>query len=281
MSNGHASLLSTNSQPARKVASTVSLYNWIYANSASNSRTITQRAEVSALLRQLGVSKSALVVEVGAGFGELHDIHPGYLGIEQSNEGVKRGQQELGAGAKLQQGDVTMLPLANSSVDFLFSYATLEHVPQINAAFAEIVRVLKPGGYAWLSPAWNCRSWTVAKLEQRPYSDLTMSQKLGKILIPMRENLIVRLLQSLPGRLSRELRVALGLTVSLDYQPLQPDFALIEKYGHVSDDDAFVSMDAHAALAWFAGQSFQLISHPTFRKRLLIRGTGILVRKPN
>ncbi len=281
MFNTQSSLLTANSQPARKVASTVSLYNWIYANSASNSRTITQRAEVSALLRELGVSKNALVVEAGAGFGELHDIHPGYLGIEQSNEGVMRGQQELGAGAKLQQGDVTMLPLANSSVDFLFSYATLEHVPQINAAFAEIVRVLKPGGYAWLSPAWNCRSWTVAKLAQRPYSDLTMSQKLGKILIPVRENLIVRLLQSLPGRLSRELRLALGLTVSLDYQPLQPDFALIEKYGHVSDDDAFVSMDAHAALAWFAGQSFQLISHPTFRERLLIRGTGILVRKPN
>ena len=281
MSNTQSSLLPADFQSARKVVSTAPLYNRVYANSDSIRGTITQRTEVVALLRQLGISKSALVVEVGAGLGELHDIHPGYLGIEQSGEGVKRGQQEVGAGSKLQQGDAAMLPLSDNSVNFLFSYNTLEHVLQIEAAFAEIVRVLKPGGHAWLSPAWNCRSWTVAKLEQRPYSDLTMSQKLGKFLIPVRDNLSVRLLQALLGRLFRELKLVLGFRVSLDFQPLQPDFILIEKYGHVSDDDAFISIDAHAALAWFAGQSFQLISHPTFRKRLVVRSGGILVRKPN
>ena len=111
MSDTQSSLLPAEFQSARKVASTVPLYNRVYANSDSISRTITQKTEISALLRQLGISKSALVVEVGAGFGELHDIHPGYLGIEQSGEGVKRGQQELGAGSKLQQGDAVMLPL--------------------------------------------------------------------------------------------------------------------------------------------------------------------------
>jgi hypothetical protein len=167
-----------------------------------------------------------------------------------------------------------------NSVDFLFSYATFEHVPNVTAAFDEVVRVLRPGGYAWLAPAWNCRAWTVAKLLQRPYRELSIMEKFGKLLIPIRENLLVRLLQAMPARLRREASLALGRPVSLEWRTLRPDFALIDKYGHVSDDDAFVSMDAHAALTWFVGKAFQVLSHPTIGDRLLVRSGPILVRKP-
>lgn len=42
------------------------------------------------------------------------------------------------------------LPLADDSVDLVFSIAVLEHVPDPHAAIAELVRVLKPGGQAYV-----------------------------------------------------------------------------------------------------------------------------------
>lgn len=49
--------------------------------------------------------------------------------------------------------------LESSSFDLVFAYATLEHVPNINAAFREMVRVCRPGGaaYAASAPLWNSR----------------------------------------------------------------------------------------------------------------------------
>ncbi|MDO8733460.1 MAG: methyltransferase domain-containing protein [Actinomycetota bacterium] len=42
------------------------------------------------------------------------------------------------------------LPFADDSIDLLFSIAVLEHVPDPHAAIAELVRVLKPGGQAYV-----------------------------------------------------------------------------------------------------------------------------------
>jgi SAM-dependent methyltransferase len=51
------------------------------------------------------------------------------------------------------------MPL-ESSFDLVFACATLEHVPDIFAAFAEMARVAKPGGFIYnaAAPLWCCRS---------------------------------------------------------------------------------------------------------------------------
>jgi len=47
--------------------------------------------------------------------------------------------------------DAARLPLASESVDTVVCLETLEHVADLEAALAEIARVLKPGGRAFLS----------------------------------------------------------------------------------------------------------------------------------
>jgi len=65
---------------------------------------------------------------------------------------------EKGKGAQRVQGDVTHIPLADSSVDIVYSRQVLpflarfepEHYSQVKKALSEVSRVLKPGGIAFL-----------------------------------------------------------------------------------------------------------------------------------
>jgi SAM-dependent methyltransferase len=51
---------------------------------------------------------------------------------------------------------VEQMPFADQTFDFVFSYATIEHVPNVAAAFEEIARVTKSGGkiYTIAAPLW-------------------------------------------------------------------------------------------------------------------------------
>jgi len=139
--------------------------------------------------------------------------------------------------------------------------------------------VLKRGGVAVLAPAWNCRSWTVKKLQQRPYRELGLSDRIGKFLIPIRENLLVRMLQAAPRRILREVRMVFGQQIQLEYKRLLPDFSLWDRYPHIADDDAFAAIDAHAALCYFCARGWISISHPGKARRLFCRGEEIVLRR--
>jgi SAM-dependent methyltransferase len=63
--------------------------------------------------------------------------------------------------------------------DLIYCYATMEHIPRIDLAFSEMVRVARPGGiiYAFSSPLWNSRfghHWK--KLLKDPWVHLRYNQ---------------------------------------------------------------------------------------------------------
>ncbi len=240
-----------------------------------------QRDLVEHYIATLKIPDDASVVEVGCGLGHLHICHPNWKGFEYADSAVALAKKIYGPELGIVEADGRDLPLASNSVDFLFSFDALEHIPECEKAFDEIVRVMKPGATGYLHPAWNCRSWTVKKLEVRPYSELTLAEKIGKFLIPLRDNVAFRLMCNLPGRIVREIRLLLGArALPLDYTPLHPDTGLWTRYDRNADDDAFICMDAHAALAYFVSRGWATPSHPGFLKRFAVRSGGILVRKP-
>jgi SAM-dependent methyltransferase len=53
----------------------------------------------------------------------------------------------------------TMENVPSDYFDLTFCFATMEHVPRIDLAFSEMVRVARPGGiiYTFSSPLWNSR----------------------------------------------------------------------------------------------------------------------------
>jgi len=70
--------------------------------------------------------------------------------------------ENVGAGfidqrAVYHRGTIEACDLANNRFDLVFATATLEHVHDIDAGFAEMARVAKPGGILWsiASPLWH------------------------------------------------------------------------------------------------------------------------------
>jgi SAM-dependent methyltransferase len=56
------------------------------------------------------------------------------------------GEAPVGAHYEVVRGDLTALPVPDASVDRVIASEVLEHIPEDATAFAEIARVLKPGG---------------------------------------------------------------------------------------------------------------------------------------
>ena len=68
------------------------------------------------------------------------------IGADLSGEALKFARKR--GLAKLVQADLTRLPLQNACLDLLTCLDTLEHIENDAAALAEVLRVLRPGGYA-------------------------------------------------------------------------------------------------------------------------------------
>jgi ubiquinone/menaquinone biosynthesis C-methylase UbiE len=98
----------------------------------------------------------ARALEIGAGTGYFTlnlmqagyvrsavcmDISPGML------ETLQQNASNLGLTVATVAGDAESLPLADESFDLVLGHAVLHHIPDLEKAFAEFRRVLRPGGW--------------------------------------------------------------------------------------------------------------------------------------
>ncbi len=104
-----------------------------------------------AMLERLGpLPAGAVIVDLGCSTGYLlEDLRGAYpdaqlIGVDLVDSGLRTAHGVV-PDARLLQADVCSLPLRDSSVDAAMSANLLEHVPDDEAALAELRRVLAPG----------------------------------------------------------------------------------------------------------------------------------------
>ena len=68
------------------------------------------------------------------------DISPGMLAA------LEASAEELGIDVTTAEAEAEELPFADESFDLVFGHAVLHHIPDLERAFAEFSRVLRPGG---------------------------------------------------------------------------------------------------------------------------------------
>jgi SAM-dependent methyltransferase len=127
-------------------------------------------------------SKRVLEVGFGPGYDALTFMQNGaiYSGVDLTPENVVRTRKHLafyGLSPDVAEGDAEDLPFAGASFDVGYSNGVLHHVPDIEKAFREVARVLRPGGdfyvilYHKNSLVYRVRAPLVALLKGIPLSD--------------------------------------------------------------------------------------------------------------
>lgn len=116
------------------------------------------RALVRAGLKP-GMNTVDVAVGTGLVAGEaMKIIAPGgrLIGVDPSLQMMRRAKERLGIEAVL--GRAESLPFADAGFDFLSMGYALRHVEDLNAAFSEFHRVLRPGGRACVLEVTRPRS---------------------------------------------------------------------------------------------------------------------------
>lgn len=119
---------------------------------------------------RLGIGPSTKVIDVGCGAGrhafEAYRRGADVIAFDQdvseleSVEAILQAMGESGeapgsATAEAVRGDALRLPYADATFDCVIASEILEHVPEDDAAIAELIRVLKVGGTLAVSvPRW-------------------------------------------------------------------------------------------------------------------------------
>lgn len=225
------------------------------------------------------------VLEIGSGKGALQGLGNAegerYVALDYSFTALRRYVDARHARVC---GTAERLPFPDATFSFVFTIAALEHVPGADLAMGEIERVLKPGGVAFLMPAWHCTQYNCEGIPVRPYGDLTVRQKLVKLSLPLRRRPWAKALATLPGRVAR--RAAWAMTgrgpTRFRFRRLRPDY----QHFWLSDSDAAARLDSHEGCLYFHSRGYRVL-HPggggggaAALRQLLLRHAGVVVRKP-
>lgn len=210
-------------------------------------------------------------LEIGSSGGHFQDMVEDYTGLDLSEHLAERYHKNY---ARVR--DDGTYPFDDEVFDAVWAFAVHEHIPYLQQALLEIVRIMRPGGVVLFSPAWQCRPWVCNGHTVRPYGDLDLKGKLVKASIPLRDSVAWRSLFVLPKRIFRHLRFLAGHRFErILYRPIEANW---EKFWD-SDSDACNSIDPHDAILWFESHGFECLSHPMDVRAFWVRTGAIVFRK--
>jgi SAM-dependent methyltransferase len=161
--------------------------------------------DLEQLKDHLDLPRYSKVLELGAGdgvqTGALRAMFDDVIPIDVDPSGVVEG---------LIVADAADLPFEDSSFDVIFSSNVLEHVEDLDSAFAEMKRVLKPGGI--MIHTMPTSIWKLAQLLLRPVASLV---KIAQRLVPGLRKSSGRAVPLSHGEMPRVTRSLVGRVVGL------------------------------------------------------------------
>lgn len=106
-------------------------------------------------LIDFGAHAGQRVLEIGPGLGTDHaQLARGgarMFGLDLATTHLDHTRRRFlleGLATRLVRGDAEALPFASESLDLVYSFGVIHHTPDMDAAIAEVHRVLRPGGTA-------------------------------------------------------------------------------------------------------------------------------------
>jgi SAM-dependent methyltransferase len=200
--------------------------------------------QVTDFAQRFGLQRKK-VLEVGAGSGLLQDMVPNYTALDISATARRFFHKPF------VEASATNMPFPDNSFDGLWSVWVLEHIPNPERALQEMRRVVKPGGYLFLPPAFDVSRYAAQGYGVRPYRDLGWKGKLIKATMPVSKSRAWHYLQFHQIRALRYLGAHLSSGPSrLHFISLTPNY---DQYW-VADSDAAISVSAY--------EVYLLVHHP-------------------
>ncbi len=109
-----------------------------------------QRFSGKNLIPWLPQNKESVILDLGSGTGFFAHIfsaqYNNIFGLDISKQMLDFAQENRDKQIKWIQGDAHKLPLADESVDFIYSNLVLQWCDPLDLVINEVMRVLKPGG---------------------------------------------------------------------------------------------------------------------------------------
>src|SRR3954469_8311438 len=100
-----------------------------------------------------GPFADALEIGAGTGYFSLNLLQAGVIGAATCTDispgmltTLAANAAQLGLEVETAACDAAALPFPDASFDLVFGHAVLHHLPELDRAFAEFARVLRPGG---------------------------------------------------------------------------------------------------------------------------------------
>lgn len=119
-------------------------------------QTFWEKNEVGLVRRIISqLPKAHRAIDLGTGTGRylsiLNDGGVPAIGTDISDRMLARAAAKLGKRHTFVHADLTKLPFANHIFDLAISCRVLSHIRNLNIAFAELSRIIRPGGHVIFS----------------------------------------------------------------------------------------------------------------------------------
>ena len=213
------------------------------------------------------------VLEIGAGNGRFQDLFQNYTGIDITESSRKFFHKPY-----IVINDGEPYPFDSGKFDLVFSNAVFEHIPHVDFALHEMIRVTKRNGRIIFNPAWQCRPWFADGYPVRPFSDFDIWGKLYKLTVPIREHILFRLMHVMPVRFWHLLRFRVNPRVYKDklvFTQIRANY----KHFWMSDSDACNSIDPFMAILFFKANKLRIVNYPSLWKQFFVRTNELILEK--